>query len=709
MRPVSDRSTMSPGAAGAPADAAARSPDAPPPVARCVHCALPMVGADASGDAYCCVGCRLAAAVAGGGGAGGLLEARLLVAAFLAMGVMTFSLVLYGEDVYGAAASPDMEAVRNIGRACLALFALPVLLLLGVPLARGAWLDLRAGHVRMDGLIVLGTCAAYGVSLHHTFAGGGEVYYDTATMVLVLVTFGRRLEAHARTHGRDAAAALAALLPASAHRVGAPDAAAADEDVAPAALRPGDIVRVLPGEHVPADVVVLEGASETSAAHLTGEETPHAVAAGDLVPAGSVNGTGALLGRVERAALDGSLGRIRELLDAPLDATRVMRVTDRLAAWLVTLAVALALIGGFRTYRLAGTGEALRTALSVLVVACPCALGLATPLAYRAMRAALARRGVLVHDAAALERAADVDCVLLDKTGTLTDPDAAEIAVAVGPEEACERMRALVGHSGHPLARALRRGALTPSAVRIVPGSGVEGSFGALACRAGSPEWMDRTGAAWDAEPGAARAGLAARGSTLVAYAEDARVRALCAIEQPLRAGAAGAVAALAARVAGVEIVSGDRPESAARTGEALGVASRGALQPADKLARVEELARAGRHVLFAGDGVNDAPALRAAHVGVALASGTALARSHAAVEVLGNDLAALPRLLDAARALRRTVRVNLFAAVAYNGAALALATLGRLHPLVAAAAMILSSLTVSARSYRLLDWEGDR
>ncbi len=681
--------------------------DASPGPALCAHCALPVgpTPARASEPVFCCVGCRLAAAVAGGEGGAGLLEARLLLSSFLAMGVMTFSLVLYGEAVYAPDASADLVVVRDLGRTVLALFALPVLLLLGVPLLHGAWADLRRGVVRMDGLIVLATAAAYGLSLYHTFAGGGEVYYDTATMVLVLVTFGRRLEANARTRGRDAADDLAACLPATAHRL----SDGMLEDIDPAALAAGDLVQVLPGEAVPADVTVTDGASEAAAAHITGEESPRSVGPGDALPAGAVNGHGALTARVDRRALDGSLGRIRDLLEAPLTTTQSIRTADSLAGWLVTLAIALALIGGFRSWQLDGVGEGLRTALSVLLVACPCALGLATPLAYRAIRAALARRGVLVRDVRALEAAVHVDHIVLDKTGTLTDTGAARVAVRAGAAEACARMESLVAHSGHPLARTLSTRAHAPAAVQLVPGAGVVGEIAGVACRAGSPGWLDRCGMDWEPDLAAQREDLAADGATLVAYAEDGRVTALCALSHELRPGAVEAVAALRERGLEVEVLSGDRAAALEPIAAALGVSARGELTPEAKHARITELQRDGHRVLIAGDGMNDAPALREADVGVAMACGTALARAQAEVEVVGGDLRSLPLLLDAAHALRSTVRRNLFWCVLYNGAALFMATTGRLHPLIAVAAMIVSSLAVSARSYRLLDWTGAR
>jgi heavy metal translocating P-type ATPase len=660
----------------------------------CAHCALPV----RRGAEYCCVGCRLAAAAGGAGDATGWLNARLVLSAFLTAAVMEFECLTYSDAVFAPDATPDVVALRNLARFAVAALTLPVVLLLGPPLARGAWADLRRGLVRMDGLIVLATVAAFVLSLWHTFTDSGDVYYETATMVLLLVTLGRRLEARARTKGRDAAAALAECLPRAAHR--------GNEDVAPEALAPGDVVRVRPGEAVPADVVVLDGASDVRAAHLTGEELPRAVAPGDEVPAGAVNGTGELTARVVRRAADGMLGRVKELLDAPLPATRDMRLADRLAAWLAAVAVVLAVAGGARSFLADGAGAGIRTALSVLLVACPCALGIATPLAYRAMRAALAKRGVLVRDPVALETAATVDFVVLDKTGTLTDPSASRVARAAGDEASFDRMTALVAHSGHALAACVGRASTAPSSVRLFAGAGVEGVFGTARGRAGSPEWMDREGLAWDPGVGERRDELTRDGATLVAYAEDGRVRALGAVTPSLRRGAADAVTELRAAGIGVEILSGDHDAAAERAGRELGVAARGGLSPADKVRRIEELRREGRRVLMAGDGVNDAPALHAADVSVAVACGTALARSEAQVEVLGDDLRALARVVRASRDLRRTVRGNFAWSVAYNAVALAMAATGHLPPLVAVGAMIASSLAVSVRSYRLLQWE---
>ena len=649
----------------------------------------------------------MASAASGGGGATKFLEARLLLSAFLTMGCMEFTLVLYGDALFDARADAATGSLRRVGQFALIFFSFPVLLLLVPPILRGAWHDLRAGRVRTDGLVVLATAAAWGLSTAHVIAGSGEVYFETATMLLVLFAFGRRLEAHARTQGRDASRTLLECLPEKAHRL-APAGVAADADetdVPHAALRAGDRVRVAPGEAVPADIVVEHGESDVRAAHVTGEEAPRPVAPGDSVPAGAVNGCGALVARVERTAAEGSFGRILELLDQPLPETRTMRMTDRLAGWLTAISFVLAVVGGWHSYGTGGWPAAARTAVSVLLVACPCALGLATPLAYRAIRAALAQRGVLLRDPAALEVAATVDRVLFDKTGTLTDATATRGARVAGDEASFERLQRLVAHSGHALASSIATPGTAPPRLVSVPGSGVTALIDGVEARAGSPAWMDRDGFAWDDDVASRRRQIEGGGSTLVAYAEDGRVRALAAFRQEVRPGAAGAVRRLEALGLRVEILSGDREGTVADVGAALGTEARGALTPEDKVRRIEELRAAGERVLMAGDGVNDAPALRAADVGVAMAQGTAAARSQAQIEVLGDDLAAIPRCIEASRALRRTIRGNLAWNVAYNTVALALAATGHLHPLVAVVAMIASSLTVSVRSYRLLDW----
>jgi len=613
------------------------------------------------------------------------------------MGVMTFSLVSYGELIYSPAADASTDFVRAMVRGTLALLSLPVLVLLGFPLVKGAWLEARAGRARMDGLIVLASFAAYGLSVHNTFSGDGEVWFETATMVLVLVMFGRRLEAHARTHGKDAARALEKCLPERAHRV---ESGNLTRDVNPSELNQEDRVRLLPGEAAPADLEILEGQSAMAAAHLTGEERSQPVGVGDPVPAGAVNGPGALLCRVTATARDGSLGRIMRLLEEPPPTTRTSRLVDRIASYLVGVAVALAIIGGLRSGLHGGAGAGIRTGLAVLLVACPCALGLAIPLAWRAIRAALARQGVLVRDPAALEVIPTIGTVLLDKTGTLTLPQG--LQMHAGADHAL-KMRSLMRDSGHILGSFAAQGGPEPRNLKALPGKGVLAEIEGVPCQVGLPDWIEQTGAEWDPDVRSTLGAAQETGGTLVAYAERGRVCALASIQHELRPDARIAVDRLLQRGLQLEILSGDREEAVSAVGAALGIQSRARLGPEQKVERVRELQATGQRVLMVGDGINDSPALRGADVAVAVAAGTRAARSQAQVEILDESLLGLPTLFEASKLLQRTVRGNLLWTLFYNGIALALATMGLLDPLLAAAAMIASSLMVSVRSYRLL------
>ncbi len=673
----------------------------------CAHCELPLrlnpgVEADPK-TLFCCVGCRMASAMVGAGkGAVEFLEARLLLSAFLAMGVMTFSLVLYGESVYDGVDDQGANAIRGIGRLALSVFSLPVFILLGLPLLKGAWLDLKRGAIRMDGLICLATLAAYGLSLRNTFADRGEVYFDTATMVLVLVMFGRRLEAHSRTRGRDAAQFLAELLPENVQVI---QPGGQRTECKPADLKIGDLVVVGPGESVPADVVVTEGRSEVVEAHITGEHRPRPIVPGTLVHAGATNGTGLFRARVTQRADEGTMGRIRQLLDSPMGMTRFMMLADRLAGYLAWVALSLAAAGGYMSYRSAGLGAGVEVALSVLLVACPCALGLATPLAYRAMRASLARRGILIRDPRALEAAAMVDKVLLDKTGTLTQTLGNLVGIPGTDKKQMQKLESLVGASNHPLAQAVLARDLQPDQLKVVPGSGVKGLIDGADCFAGSPTWMDEQGFSWHPETENERQRLLADGSTVVAFAEAGRVQALAYLAQELKTSAKEVIAGLVESNLEPEIVSGDHALAAKSIGDQLGIKAKSGLSPEGKLKHLKHFQEMGKKVLVVGDGLNDAPMLRAAEVGVAVADGTAATKSQAGVEILDDDLSHLTLLLAGARKLRQVAVGNIAWTVAYNVVALGLAVTGRLHPLAAAILMIISSMVVCTRSFGLLSF----
>ena len=654
--------------------------------------------------AFCCIGCRIASAAGGSSDSQtGFLEARLLVSTFLAMGVMTFTLVLYGESLYGAASDGAMDVVRRVGRFALAALSIPVLLLLGVPLLKGAAIDLKGGRIRMDGLIVLATFAAFGLSLIHTIQDRGEVYYETATMVLVLVSFGRRLEARTRTQGYDAAKLLVEVLPKEVLRVrdnGQSEAISLED------LQVEDLVEVPPGQHLPADMLLTEGQSTLDCAHLTGEHEPQVVGAGQPVPAGALNGSGRLMGRILALPREGTLGRIQRLLDQPLPDTRHLRLLDQLAGALAAVSILLAL-GVFLWALQAGdAGEGIKRALSVLLVACPCALGLASPLAFRAIRVALARRGVLVHDAVALESATELDVIALDKTGTLTNSKSGEIQQLDGDEEVASTARALLKASGHPLGHGINDHLPTLEEVTIDPGGGTHATLNGKRCSAGNLTWLSAQGVA-----------IPSRWKELIQRHDTGAVvglgiagepAALLLIQQQLKPDASEALENLKRRKLDLVILSGDRASAVQEIADRLAIKYLGGLKPDQKLRKVEELRQEDRRVMMVGDGVNDAPALHGADLSVAMAEGASVARSESQVELLGKSLQGLPLFLDGAKTLRRVVVGNLLWTVAYNALAIFMAVQGRLHPLVATVAMILSSLVVSLRSARLLRFGED-
>lgn len=622
-----------------------------------------------------------------------------MLSAFLAMGVMTFSLVLYGESFYIDQDDRGMKVLRGILQVALAIFSAPVFLLLGIPMLRGALLDLRAGLFRMDGLITLATLAAYSLSIWHTIVGEGAVYYETATMVLVLVMFGRRLEARARVQGSNAAALLADLLPDVAQRLSHGDTVT---EIPIDDLARDDHVQIAPGDRVPADVRVLSGNSAVTSSHITGEFTPREVERGDEIPAGSINGTGTLTAVVVATAKGGSFERIRRLLDRPLDDVAAFRVADRMAGYLGVMALLFAVVGCVWAAQTSDSGAVISVLLSTLLVACPCSLGLATPLAYRAARATLARGGILVHDGAALEKMADINRVLLDKTGTLT-LNQGKLALAEGTPLAFQRLGCLVGHSNHHLSLAAQAGTTPPDALKVTPGRGVEGEIEGTLCRAGSPRWMDELGQTWSTELTQERHELGADGATMVAVAWDGRVQGIAFLEQRLADGARATLSRLKQLSLHPQVISGDHSGAVSQIGEQTGIEAFGEMTPEMKVEFLRQRQDEGEVVMAVGDGLNDAPFLQQADVGVVVSGATEATRSRASVELLRDDLLGLTRLIEVARRLRKVVRGNMLWAVAYNLVALTLAASGRLHPLAAVVLMILSSLVVSYRSYGLL------
>ena len=613
------------------------------------------------------------------------------------------------------------------------LLATPVQFVLGARFYRAGWGALRAGTGNMDLLVSMGTSAAYGLSLWQWLVVGDEhtLYFESSAVVITLVLLGKWLEARARKQTTAAIQALRALRPDTARvlRQGA------ELTVPVAELVRGDLLVVRAGERLPADGVVTEGTSAVDESMLTGESLPVPRTVGDRVTGGSLNGEGLLQVRATALGAEGLLARIVRLVEtAQGRKAPIQRLVDRVSAVFVPVVVGVALLAllGWGL----GTGDwtaGVLNAVAVLVIACPCALGLATPAAIMAGTGVAARRGVLVKDAEALERAHSVQVVAWDKTGTLTEgrprvvaQGAAGEAAALSDEALRAAAAALQAASTHPLARALQDAAAglplpAATAVKIVAGKGVEGHIDGRRACLGSAPWMAALGV--DLQPvQVAVAAQQAQGRSVsyLAWADGAgalRLAGWLAFGDRAKAGAAEAIATLATQGVRSVLISGDNAGAARHLASELGITEVHAeVLPADKARLVGTLREgldAGRAVAMVGDGVNDAPALAAADVGIAMApadggmAGSDVALHAAGITLLRGDPRSVADALDISRRTHAKIRQNLFWAFAFNAIGIPAAALGYLSPVIAGAAMALSSVFVVSNALMLSRWRG--
>jgi Cu+-exporting ATPase len=596
-----------------------------------------------------------------------------------------------------------------------------------------AWRSLVTRRLNMFTLIALGVGTAWLASVAAVLAPGlfppayrdaeghVPVYFEAAATISVLVLLGQVLELRARAQTSGAIRALLALTPKTARRLAADGA---DEEVQICHIRVGDRLRVRPGEKVPVDGEVLEGRASIDESLVTGEAMPATKEPGATVVAGSINRSGALVMRAEKVGADTLAARIVQLVSqAQRSRAPVQRLADQVSGWFVP-AVILAAVLAAAAWSLLGPeprlAHALAAAVSVLIIACPCALGLATPMSIMVGLGRGAGAGVLIRNAEALERFEKVDVLAFDKTGTLTEGRPALVAIeaAAGVEEA-ELLRlaaSLERSSEHPLADAIVRAAaerglaLSQAAgFDSPPGEGVLGVVDGRPVALGGARFMAAQGV--DATSMRERAdALAAEGASTVFAAVDGRLAGVLAIADPVRASSAAAVQALKASGVRLVMLTGDNRAAAAAIGRRLGIEDvRAELRPEDKAGALQALRAEGRRIAMAGDGINDAPALAAADVGIAMGAGSDAAIETADLTLLGGDLEALVRARRLSRAVMANIRQNLVLAFAYNAAGVPIAAgvlypaLGwLLSPQIAAAAMALSSLSVIANALRL-------
>ncbi|CAG2152144.1 putative copper-importing P-type ATPase A [Cupriavidus campinensis] len=605
------------------------------------------------------------------------------------------------------------------------LLATPVQFVFGWRFYKAGWKAVRAGAGNMDLLVALGTSAAYGLSLWQMWqtwqmamSTGHDAmphfYFESAAVVITLVRLGKWLETRAKRQTTAAIRALAALRPdtAQVRRHGV------EATVPLAAVRVGDEVIVRPGERIPVDAEVIEGSSHVDESMLTGESVPVPKRAGDRLTGGAINAEGLLVARTVAVGAETVLARIIRMVEhAQAAKAPIQRLVDQVSAVFVPVVLALAaatllgwgLVGGDWT-------AAMLNAVAVLIIACPCALGLATPTAIMAGTGAGARAGILIKDAEALEVAHRVSVVAFDKTGTLTvgKPDVVALIAADGDEAALlARLAALQSGSEHPLARAVLAAAaargiapLPASEVRALPGRGIAGVVDGQPLQLGSDVLRAELHA--DAGPLQAEAErLRGEGRTVSWLMADGRVAGLVAFGDALKPGAAQAIARL--RAAGIRTVmlTGDNPGAAAQVARALGLdAFQAEVLPEAKAARVTALKRDGAAVVaMVGDGINDAPALAAADVGIAMSTGTDVAMHAAGITLMRGDPALVADALAVSHRTVRKIRQNLFWAFIYNVIGIPLAAAGLLNPVVAGAAMAFSSVSVVGNALLLRRW----
>ena len=659
---------------------------------------------------------------------------RLTIAVPLSLALLALDM---GRHVFGIDLLPFLSASAK--QWLQLLIAIPAVLYCGWPFFVRGWDSLRSGRLNMFTLIAMGTGAAFLYSVIATLAPGlfpasmvdahglVPVYYEAAAVIVALVLIGQVLELRARERTGGAIRALLDLAPKTALRV---EKNGKTETVELAAVRVGDVLRVRPGDKVPIDGTVTEGKSSVDESMLTGEPVPVQKVAGDRVTGGTLNGTGSFDMRVDRTGAETTLAQVVEMVaQAQRSRAPIQALADTVSGYFVPAVILVAVIAFF-AWLIFGPAPALAYALvaavSVLIIACPCALGLATPISIMVATGRGAQAGVLVRNAAALERLASVDTLVVDKTGTLTlgKPTLTGVEAAPGFDED-EVLRLAAGleiRSEHPLAEAILRGAeakglKAPKVAEFstVTGQGVRGTVDGRITLLGNARLMES--ARIDIAPVAEFAEERRKnGETVMLLASDGKLAGFVAVADPIKPGAAEAIAKLHALGLKIVMATGDNATTAKAVASQLGIDEvRAGMRPEEKLQLIDELQRQGKVVAMAGDGINDAPALAKADVGIAMGTGADVAMESAGLTLLKGDLRGIVRAINLARATMRNIKQNLVFAFAYNALGVPIAA-GVLYPafgmllspMIAAAAMSLSSVSVVTNALRLRNVELD-
>ncbi|MCA0432991.1 MAG: cadmium-translocating P-type ATPase [Proteobacteria bacterium] len=621
-------------------------------------------------------------------------ELKMLIRAMAVAGFAFANVMLLSVSVWNGAEN----ATRDLFHFVSALIAIPAVVYGGLPFFRSALSALKRRRMNMDVPISLGVSLATAMSLYESFQGGRHAYFDAATSLLFFLLIGRTLDHLMRSRARAAADRLARLSAKGGFVVGA----AGETSYLPlAALQPGMIIRVAAGERFPVDGTVVEGESDVDRALVTGESDPQHLGRGTGVEAGTLNLTGSIDIRATRAAGDSFLAEVTRMMAAAERGRGTYeRLADRMARLYSPVVHILALTSflGWMIYTGGGWHQSLTVAVAVLIITCPCALGLAVPVAHVVASGRLFAAGILMKDGSALERMATVTDAVFDKTGTLTtgEPRVRHCAIPAG--ELSGIAKALASRSIHPAARALAAFIAVPAAINLqklheVPGHGVEADYNGRTVRLGRISWVQEIAAAGKNDEILSGVAFAVAGGPVY----------VTTLSEQVRPGARAMVASLEAQGLGLSVLSGDAEAQVASLARSIGIDHYEAgLKPGEKLARLKSMAEDGARALMVGDGLNDAPALAAAHVSMAPASASDIGRTAADFVFTRESLASVSFAHHAALATSRIVKQNFALAIIYNIFAVPLAMAGQLNPLIAAIAMSTSSIIVVGNSLRL-------
>jgi heavy metal translocating P-type ATPase len=613
---------------------------------------------------------------------------------------------IYVRELMGWA-TPETAWLVHFFQIMMLVSSLPVLILLGLPILRAGFASLLRGQPNIHTLIMIGTFSAFGLSVRNLMIGHGGLYFDTATMLIFLVSIGRWLEMQAHKSSNKAVSRLLEQIPDQATVVTNNQ----DSVVNVAELKPGMRVRVRPGERFPVDGLIAIGEGDVDEALLTGEPKPVTHHEGDKVQAGTVSLDGSFEVIATAVGASTTAGQIGRLLHEALWARSPFeRMVDKLSAWMTPLALALATIAFLIWYSIAGLETGMLVALSVLLIACPCALGLATPLTLWLSLERAAESGVILRSTGALERLAKVERIFFDKTGTLSQlpMKVLEIKEERGKkEEFLEVVASVENESEHPLAKAIVEYAKTnqvelvkPTSFKVLPALGVIGQLPItnyqLSIYIGSAHLMSAEGLSMSTDISQRAEAWKEAGHIVVYAGWDEQVMGILALGETIRAEAKETILQLQSRGFELGVLTGDEASAGARWQKALGIPVSAALSPDEKMKRLSE------NSAMVGDGINDGPALAAATIGLAMNHGTDVARSAADIVLVRDNLRVIPWLVDLSRESMKRVKQNLGWAVIYNLLGVGLAMAGLLQPVFSAFAMVASSIFVTTNAMKM-------